>query len=79
MAHPCASRHGQSDAMGSGWPRTRGWSGWARDVEGFGECDGEIGIELSVGRGGRLTSGESCRWAVADFWRLFFWSLEEKT
>ncbi len=34
--------------------------------EGFGECDGEIGIGLSVGRGGRLTPGKRCRWAAAD-------------
>ncbi len=53
--------------MGSGWPRVRDWSGWATDVEGFEECDGENGIGLSVGRGGRLTSGDSSLWAVADF------------
>ncbi len=64
---PCTSRHGPSDAKGSGWPRVRGWTGWATDVEGFGEWDGEIGIGLSVGRGGRLTSRESCLWAAADF------------
>ncbi len=28
--------------------------------------DGEIGMGLSVGRGGRLTPGKSCRWAAAD-------------
>ncbi len=39
--------------------------------EGFGEYDGEIGIGLSVGRGGRLTPGKSCQWAVADFAGLF--------
>ncbi len=42
------------------------------DVEGFGECDGEIGIGLSVGKGVRLTSGESCLWAAADLAGFFF-------
>ncbi len=56
LVHPAMA----SNAMGSGWPMLRGWSGWAMDVEGFGECDGEILIGLSVGRGGRLASGESC-------------------
>ncbi len=37
--------------------RVWGWSGRATDVEGFGECDGEIGAGLSVGRGEGLTSG----------------------
>ncbi len=60
-----------SDKMGSGWPRVRGWSGWATDVEGFGECDGEIGIGLSVGRGVRLRSGESCLWVAADLASFF--------
>ncbi len=32
---PCTSRRGPSDAVGSGWPRARGWSGWATDVEAF--------------------------------------------
>ncbi len=64
---PCTPRHGPSDAVGSGWPRVRGWSGLATDVGGFGECYGEIGAGLSVGRGGRLTSVESCRWAVVNF------------
>ncbi len=68
---PCTSRHGPSDAMGSGWPRVRGWSSWATDVDGFEKCDGEIGIGLSVGRGVRLTSGESCLWAAADFAGFF--------
>ncbi len=52
-------------AEGTGSP------GWATGVEGFGERDGEIGIGSWVGSSGGLTSGESCRWAVADFVGFF--------
>ncbi len=57
--------------VGSGWPWVWGWSGWATDVEGFGEWDREIGVGLSVGRGLGLTSGESCIGAAADFAGFF--------
>ncbi len=40
-------------------------------MEGFGEWVGEIGIGMSVNRGGRLTSRESYLWAVADFADFF--------
>ncbi len=40
-------------------------------MEGFWECDGEIGIGLSEGRGVGLKSGESCLKAAADFAGFF--------
>ncbi len=48
------------------------------DVEGFGEFDGEIWEELLVGRGEGLTSGESCRWAVADLAGFFSGGLRRR-
>ncbi len=40
--------------------------------------DGEIGMGLSVGRGGRLTSGESCLWAADDFAGFFSGGLRRR-
>ncbi len=68
LAHPAMGRLMRWDRggrrYGAGQAVRRMWKG-------LGNVIVKIGIGLSVGRGVRFTSGQSCLWAAADFAGFF--------